>query len=261
MHPAGPKSDYDYHTTAMDRAMEGNIDDVGIGALFGLFDYKYEVMGLMLHAKHLEDTFGVGPHTVSVPRMRPARNVSIDNYPHLVTDKEFKRIVAVLRLALPYAGIILSTREEPKFREEVISLGVSQISTGSCTGVGGYKESEEGLGEAQFEVADHRTPKETIKSLCEQGYLPSYCTACYRAGRTGDRFMQVAKSGQIHNLCYPNAMLTFKEYLDDYADQELKIIGNKVIEENLNNIPNDKMRKQTKERLKKVENGERDLFF
>lgn len=261
VHPAGPKSDYDYHLTAMDRAMEAGIDDVGVGALFGLYDYKYEVLGLMLHKEHLERQYGVGPHTISVPRMRPAQDVSLENYPYLVSDDAFKRIVAILRLSVPYTGIILSTREEPGFREEVIKLGVSQISAGSCTGVGGYKEHEEGNDEPQFELADHRTPDEIIKTLCKQGYMPSYCTACYRTGRTGDRFMQFAKSGKIHNLCYPNAMMTFKEYLEDYADDELKALGNKVIEENLENIPHEKMREQTKDRLKRIENGTRDLFF
>ncbi len=262
MHPSGPKSSYDYHLTAMDRAMQGGIDDVGIGALFGLYDYKYEVMALMLHKEHLEQTYGVGPHTISVPRLRRAKDVSLRDYPFLVADDEFKRIVAILRLAVPYTGIILSTREEPKFREEVISVGVSQISAGSCTGVGGYKQYEEGSEEElQFEVADHRTPNEIIKTLCEQDYIPSYCTACYRQGRTGDRFMQYAKSGKIHNLCHPNAMMTFKEYLEDYADDELREIGNRLLEKNLSNIPSDKMRKNTIERLKRIENGERDLFF
>jgi len=261
MHPAGPKSDYDYHTTAMGRAMTGGVDDVGFGVLFGLYDYKYEVLGMLLHAQHLEKTFGVGPHTISVPRLRPAKDVPLEKYPYLVSDQEFKRIVAILRLAVPYTGMILSTREEPGFREEVINLGISQVSAGSCTGVGGYQESEEGGCGMQFEVADHRTPVEVIKSLCRQGYIPSYCTACYRAGRTGDRFMEFAKSGKIHNLCYPNAMMTFKEYLEDYADDELKILGNKVIEENLGNIPSDTMRERTRERLERIENGERDLFF
>lgn len=260
-HPAGPKSDFDYHTTAMDRAMTAGIDDVGLGVLFGLYDYKYELMGMLLHAQHLEQTFGVGPHTLSVPRLRPAKDVPMDKFPYLVSDQEFKRIVAILRLAVPYTGIILSTREEPEFREEVINLGVSQVSAGSCTGVGGYQEREEGASGAQFEVADHRTPVEVIKSLCRQGYIPSYCTACYRAGRTGDRFMAFAKSGKIHNLCYPNAIMTFKEYLEDYADDELKAIGNQVIEKNLDNIPDETMRQKTRERLKSIEEGKRDLFF
>ena len=261
MHPAGPKSDYDYHTTAMDRAMQGGIDDVGVGVLFGLYDYKYEVMGLMQHAQHLEQAFGVGPHTISVPRLRPADGVTLERFPHLVSDAGFKRIVAILRLAVPYTGMILSTREEPRFREEVINVGISQISAGSCTGVGGYQEEGEGGGKVQFEVADSRTPVEVLKSLCRQGYIPSYCTACYRAGRTGDRFMEFAKSGKIHNLCYPNAIMTFKEYLVDYADEELKELGNQVIEKNLGNIPNATMREKTLERLGRIENGERNLFF
>jgi 2-iminoacetate synthase len=261
MHLSGPKSNYDYHTTAMDRAMEAGIDDVGIGVLFGLYDYKYEVMAMMLHTKHLEDTFGVGPHTISVPRLRPANDVKLVDYPHLVSDHDFKRIVAILRLAVPYTGIILSTREEPVYREEVLKLGVSQISAGSCTGVCGYKESVEGTSNAQFEVADHRTPNEVLKSLCVQNYLPSYCTACYRMGRTGDRFMEFAKNGKIHDLCYPNALMTFKEYLEDYGDTELKEIGEHTIEENLKNIPDDSMRQKTVERLKRIKNGERDLCF
>lgn len=261
IHPSGPKGNYDYHTTAMDRAMEAGIDDVGIGALFGLYDYKYEVMGLMLHTKHLEKTFGVGPHTISVPRMRPANDVKLDDYPHLVSDADFKRIVAILRLAVPYTGIILSTREEPSFREEVMKLGVSQISAGSCTGVAGYKAFVEGKANPQFEVADHRSPNEIIKSLCEQNYLPSYCTACYRTGRTGDRFMEFAKSKEIHNLCYPNAILTFKEYLEDYGDDSLIEIGNRTIEANLENIPNSKIKSNTIEKLKQIEAGERDLFL
>lgn len=262
MHPAGPKSSYDYHLTAMDRAMEGGIDDVGLGVLFGLYDFKFEVLGLLLHAQHLENKFGVGPHTISVPRLRPAHDVNIDNYPYLVSNEDFKRIVAILRLAVPYTGIILSTREEPNFREEVIKLGVSQISAGSSTGVGGYKkQEEEGKDTSQFAIADDRHPLDVIKSLCNQGYLPSFCTACYRAGRTGDRFMEFAKSGRIHDLCYPNAMMTFKEYIEDYGDKELKEIGNRVIEKNLANIPDQKMREETKNRLARIEKGERDLFI
>lgn len=261
IHPAGPKSSYDYHTTAMDRAMEGGIDDVGIGVLFGLYDFKYEVLGLLLHAKHLEDKFGVGPHTISVPRIRPAQGVTIENYPYLVHDDDFKRIVAILRLAVPYTGMILSTREEPNYREEVIKLGISQVSAGSSTGVGGYKAQEDGSDTSQFAVADNRSPVEVIKTLCRQGYLPSFCTACYRTGRTGDRFMEFAKSGRIHNLCYPNAMMTFKEYIEDYGDEELKVIGSRVIQENLINIPDEKMRTKTEARLLEIEKGERDLFF
>lgn len=262
MHHSGPKSNYDYHTTAMDRAMQGGIDDVGIGALFGLYDYKYEVLGLMMNARHLEEKFGVGPHTISVPRLRPAKGVSPEQYPYMVSDGDFKRIVAILRLAVPYTGIILSTREEEGFREEVLKLGVSQVSAGSCTGVGEYHNpAKPDCSTAQFEPADNRTPTEILKTLCKSGYLPSYCTACYRAGRTGDRFMEFAKAGKIHNLCYPNAMMTFKEYLMDYADEELRELGESMIQKNLENIPNETMRQKTIERLKLIEQGERDLFF
>ncbi len=262
-HPAGAKSNYDYHATAMDRAMAGGIDDVGIGALFGLYDYKYEIMGLLLHTQHLEETFGVGPHTISVPRLRKANHVSLKNYPHLVSDDDFKKIVAILRLAVPYTGIILSTREEATFREEVISLGISQISAGSSTGVGGYKDEYEDdkHDDLQFELADKRPPNEVIKSLCRQGYLPSYCTACYRMGRTGDRFMEFAKTGEIHNLCYPNAILTFQEYIEDYADSELKDLGNKVIQDSINKIPNEKVKEKTIERIEKIRAGKRDFYF
>jgi 2-iminoacetate synthase len=258
-HPKGPKSNYLYHLTAMDRAMEGGIDDVGIGALFGLYDHKYELLGLMMHKEHLEEKFGVGPHTMSVPRIKKAMDVAVAEYPHAVDDEAFKRLVAIIRLAVPYTGIILSTREEANFREEVIELGVSQISAGSKTDVGGYTE-EEKMG-SQFELADERPQHEIIESLLKKGYLPSYCTACYRAGRTGDRFMQVAKAGQIHNLCQPNALLTLKEYLEDYAAPELKALGEKAIAEHIHKIPNEKMRATTIERLKLIEQGERDLFF
>jgi 2-iminoacetate synthase len=258
-HLNGPKSNYVYHLTAMDRAMEGGIDDVGIGALFGLYDYKYELLGLMMHKEHLEEKFGVGPHTMSVPRIKKALDVTLDEYPHAVDDESFKRLVAIIRCAVPYTGIILSTREGATFREEVINLGVSQISAGSKTDVGGYNEDEK-MG-SQFELADERPQHEIIESLLKKGYLPSYCTACYRAGRTGDRFMQVAKAGQIHNLCQPNALLTLKEYLEDYASPELKALGEKAIEENIPKIPNDKMRATTIERLTLIEKGERDLFF
>lgn len=258
-HPNGPKSNYLYHLTAMDRAMEGDIDDVGVGALFGLYDYKYEVLGLMMHKEHLEEKFGVGPHTISVPRIKKAKNVAVSEYPHAVDDDEFKRLVAVIRLAVPYTGIILSTREEAAFREEVIDIGVSQISAGSKTDVGGYTDEEKMA--SQFELSDERPQHEVIEALLKKGRLPSYCTACYRAGRTGDRFMQVAKSGQIHNLCQPNALLTLKEYLEDYADADLKALGEKAILENIDKIPNPKMKDNTIDRLKRIENGERDLFF
>ncbi len=258
-HPTGPKSDYLYHLTAMDRAMEGGIDDVGVGALFGLYDYRFEVLALMMHRDHLEEKYGVGPHTMSVPRIKRAMDVSLDEFPHAVSDEDFKKLVAIIRVAVPYTGIILSTREETEFREEVINLGVSQISAGSKTDVGGYHEDV--FEESQFEIGDHRPQSEIIKSLLQKGYLPSYCTACYRAGRTGDRFMQVAKNGTIQNLCHPNAMMTLKEYLEDYCNDDLKALGNQVIEANIKKIPSDKMRANTVDRLKKIEAGERDLFF
>lgn len=259
-HPKGPKANYLYHLTAMDRAMEGGIDDVGIGALFGLYDYQYEVIGLMLHRDHLEAKYGVGPHTISVPRLMRATDVREADFPYLVSDAQFKKIVAIIRLSVPYTGIILSTREEPKFREEVISIGVSQVSAGSKADVGGYQDNE-GKMAAQFELADHRPSNEVIESLCKQGYLPSFCTACYRSGRTGDRFMQVAKNGQIHNLCLPNAIMTFKEYLEDYADDQLKELGEQVISKHIEDIENEKVKALTKERVRSIEDGQRDLFL
>jgi 2-iminoacetate synthase len=262
MHPQGPKHDYNWHTTAFHRARAAGIDDVGLGVLYGLYDYKYETIAMLLHAEHLEKETGVGPHTISVPRLKPAENVNIKDYPYLVKDKDFKKIVAILRIAVPYTGIILSTREEPVFREEVLAVGVSQISAGSCTGVGGYAEKELDSNEKpQFEVGDHRSPMEIMRSLCEQGYIPSYCTACYREGRTGERFMALAKKGQIHNVCLPNALLTFKEYLLDYADEETKKVGEAAIEKNLKDIPNEAARKACEDKLRRIEKGERDLRF
>lgn len=267
MHPSGPKRDYDWHTLAMDRAMEGGIDDVGMGVLFGLYDYKFEVLALLLHSLHLEKEFGVGPHTISVPRLRPAKGVSLEEFPHLVSDEEFKKIVAIIRLAVPYTGMILSTRERPGYRDEVINLGISQISAGSCTGVGGYKKEQErrecgdNFGGMQFDVEDHRSPDEIIRSLSQSGYIPSYCTACYRMGRTGDRFMQLAKTGEIQNVCQPNAILTFKEYLEDYASEETKKVGEAAIQEHLKQITNPEIREKTVEWLNRIERGERDLYF
>lgn len=269
MHTSGPKHDYNYHTTAMDRAMQAGIDDVGVGVLFGLYDYKFEVVAMLLHALHLEETFGVGPHTISVPRLRPAPGVDYDKFPHLVNDADFKKIIAVLRLAVPYTGMILSTRERPKFRDELLNVGISQISAGSCTGVGGYKQ-EQGKNTActatgdeapQFQVEDHRSPDEMLRSVCLSGYIPSFCTACYRTGRTGDRFMPLAKSGQIQNVCQPNAILTFKEFLEDYASPETKKAGVQTITDHLDQISNPKIRRLTEERLKLIEQGQRDLYF
>lgn len=263
-HPQGPKHNYNYHTTAMDRARAAGIDDVGIGVLYGLYEYKYDTIAMLMHAEHLEETTGVGPHTVSVPRLRAAENVSLKNYPHLVTDEEFKKLVAVLRLAVPYAGMILSTREDIGFREEVLALGVSQVSAGSCTGVGGYSDEYSGHKsdeKPQFEVGDHRSPKEIIGSLCEGGYIPSYCTACYREGRTGDRFMRLAKTGQIHNVCQPNALLTLKEFIMDYGDENIKKVAEETIRKGLEEIPNEAAREAAKEKLDRIEKGERDLRF
>ena len=263
MHPKGPKSNYDWHTTAMHRAMQGGVDDVGVGVLFGLYDYHYETVAMLMHAEHLEETMGVGPHTVSVPRLRPATGMDLTQYPHLVNDEEFKKIVMVLRLAVPYAGMILSTREEGEFRDEVLALGVSQVSSGSCTGVGGYNaETEKDPNEKpQFEVGDHRTPQEMIRQLCENGYIPSYCTACYREGRTGDRFMELAKSGEIQNVCQPNALLTLEEYLLDHGDEETIRLGRELIAKEIELIPSPEIKKMTKERLEDLKQGKRDLYF
>jgi 2-iminoacetate synthase len=264
MHLQGPKSSYDWHLGAMDRAMEAGIDDVGIGALLGLYDYRYEVLGLIYHALHLEERFGVGPHTISVPRLRPARGVTLETFPHLMADRDFKKIVAILRLAVPYTGIILSTRERPGFRDEVIKVGVSQISAGSQTGVGAYRHEHRADLEdevPQFAVDDNRTPDEIIASLAKSGYIPSYCTACYRQGRTGDRFMEFAKTGEIQNLCQPNAILTFKEYLLDYASDSTRRTGEEAIKAHLEMIPSEKVRKETEKRLARLEQGERDFYF
>ncbi|MDD2421107.1 MAG: [FeFe] hydrogenase H-cluster radical SAM maturase HydG [Heliobacteriaceae bacterium] len=268
MHPAGPKADYDWHTTAMDRAMQGGIDDVGLGVLFGLYDYRYEVIALLLHANHLEECCGVGPHTISVPRLRPAAGVDIARFPYLVTDEEFARIVAIIRLAVPYTGMLLSTREAPVFRDRLISCGISQISAGSCTGVGAYSvhppqavDSDPADGAPQFAVADHRSLDEVIRSVCAAGYLPSYCTACYRQGRTGDRFMGLAKTGQIRNVCQPNAILTFKEYLLDYASPETREIGEATLQKHLDAIKSPEIRRLTVARLAEVTAGRRDIYF
>ena len=263
-HPSGPKHNYEYHAEAHDRAMAGGIDDVGLGVLYGLYDWKYETVALLMHAEHLEAACGVGPHTFSTLRLRNAKGVEAASFPHLVSDQDFKKIVAVLRMATPYTGMILSTREPKGFRDEVISVGISQVSTGSCTGVGGYSHSTKlGLSEEvrQFETEDHRSPNEMLKDLMLDGYVPSYCTACYRKGRTGDRFMQLAKSGEIQNLCQPNAILTLQEYLEDYGDDELREIGSKVIEKEIATIPNDKVRELTQSYLAKIRAGERDFRF
>lgn len=257
MHLSGPKKNYYYHTTAMFRAREAGIDDVGIGVLYGLYDHKYETVAIIMYANELERVTGVGPHTISVPRLREASNVTLKEYPYLVNDYEFKKIVAVLRLAVPYTGMILSTREESKFRDSVIELGISQVSAGSCTGVGGYSESNENT--AQFEVGDHRSPMEMLESLMKSGYIPSYCTACYRSGRTGDRFMEIAKSGKINVMCEANAMMTLKEFLLDYADENLRKIGDETILKELEKVKDEKFKEKIKGYLKDIENGARDI--
>lgn len=265
VHIKGPKHDYDWHTTAFDRAMEAGIEDVGAGVLFGLYDYKFEVLGLLQHATHLEQKFGCGPHTVSVPRLKPATGVDLSTYPHMLNDEQFKKVIAIIRLALPYVGIILSTRESAKLRDEIIEYGVSQISAGSCTGVGGYSEHVSGtnsiVNTAQFSVEDERSPDEVIYSLCKSGYLPSYCTACYRQGRVGDRFMALAKSGDIQNVCGPNALMTFQEYLCDYASEKTRKEGEKLIADEIAQIKNENMRKLVIAQLEKIKSGNRDLYL
>jgi len=264
MHPSGPKKNYDWHTCAFDRAMAGGIDDVGAGVLFGLYDYKYEVLALLLHALHLEQTWGVGPHTISVPRIRPAGGIDLEDFPYLVSDREFKKLVAIIRLAVPYTGMILSTRESAQLRDELVAVGISQLSAGSCTGVGGYYRENNADREAQrtqFKVDDCRSLDEVVASVCKSGYIPSFCTACYRKGRTGDRFMSLAKTGQIQDVCQPNAILTFKEFLLDYASPETRVAGEQAIMQHLDQIRDPKVRQLTMERLAQLEKGTRDLYF
>ncbi len=262
LHPTGPKSDWAYHTEAMDRAMLGGIDDVGIGALFGLSNYRYDVVGILMHAEHLEARFGVGPHTISVPRIRPADDINPEDFPDAVTDDVFRRIVAVLRLAVPYTGMIVSTRESKKCRELVLDVGISQLSGGSKTSVGGYATGLENVEEsAQFDISDNRTLDEIVGWLLGLNYIPSFCTACYREGRTGDRFMALAKNGQIGNCCAPNALMTLAEYLEDYASPQVKAAGQFMIERLTQEIPSDKIREITRRRLIDISNGKRDFRF
>jgi len=267
LHPTGPKSDYAYHTEAMDRAMQAGIDDVGCGVLYGLNNYKYDFVGMLMHAHHLEKTYGCGPHTISVPRVRPADDIDPDAFDNGVPDDVFKRIVAVLRIAVPYTGMIMSTRESAKTRRECLEIGITQISGGSRTSVGGYADELDEQGKfdsedtAQFDVEDRRTLSEVVDWLIDLGYVPSFCTACYREGRTGDRFMSLLKSGQIANCCQPNAMMTLKEFLMDYANEETRAKGDALIEEKLSLIPNEKVRKICREHLKEIENGNRDFRF
>ena len=263
LHPTGPKHDYNYHTEAMDRAMEGGVDDVGIGVLFGLDKYRYEFAGLLMHAEHLEAAFGVGPHTISVPRLRHADDINADEFDNGIDDDTFAKIVACIRIAVPYTGMIISTRESQKCRERVLHLGVSQISGGSRTSVGGYCEPEpDDAKSEQFDVSDTRTLDEVVHWLMEMDYIPSFCTACYREGRTGDRFMSLCKSGQIQNCCHPNALMTLKEYLMDYASPETKAIGNRLIAKEVGNVPNEKARAVVLENLRLIEqNNRRDFRF
>lgn len=262
LHPAGPKHDYAYHTEAMDRAMEGGIDDVGVGVLFGLNMYRYDFIGLLMHAEHLEAAMGVGPHTISVPRIRPADDVNPDDFSNAISDEIFAKIVTVLRIAVPYTGMILSTRESEMTREKVLTLGISQISGGSRTSVGGYVEPEAAEdNSAQFDVNDKRTLDEVVNWLLKLGYIPSFCTACYREGRTGDRFMSLVKSGQIANCCQPNALMTLKEYLEDYAPNDTKLKGESVIAREMTNIANEKVKTIASLRLDEIANGKRDFRF
>ena len=262
LHPTGPKHDYAYHTEAMDRAMEGGIDDVGIGVLFGLDKYRYEFAGLLMHAEHLEAVWGVGPHTISVPRLRNADDIDINSFTNGISDEIFAKIVAMIRISVPYTGMIISTRESQACREKLLHLGVSQISGGSKTSVGGYAEPapEDEQGTEQFEIDDNRTLDEVVKWLMEMDYVPSFCTACYREGRTGDRFMQLCKSGQIQNCCHPNALMTLKEYLMDYASPATKAIGDKLIEKEIDTIPKEKVRQIVIDNLKAIEEDNRRDF-
>ncbi len=262
LHPTGPKSNYAYHTEAHDRAMEGGIDDVGLGVLFGLELYRYEFAGLLMHAEHLEAVFGVGPHTISVPRVCPADDIDPNAFDNGISDEIFEKIVACIRVAVPYTGMIISTRESQKVRERVLDLGISQISGGSRTSVGGYVEKEpEAESSAQFDVSDTRTLDQVVRWLMELGYVPSFCTACYREGRTGDRFMSLCKAGQIQNCCLPNALMTLQEYLMDYAAPETREVGEKVIAQQQAYITNPKVKEIVAQRLEKITQGERDFRF
>lgn len=262
LHPTGPKKDYAYHTEAMDRAMQGGIDDVGIGVLFGLETYRYDFIGLLMHAEHLEATYGVGPHTISVPRLCAADDIDTADFKNAVPDEVFHKIVAIIRIAVPYTGMIISTRESVKSREKVLELGVSQISGGSRTSVGGYvtEESEE-ENSAQFDISDQRTLDEIVGWLLDLDHIPSFCTACYREGRTGDRFMTLLKNGQISNCCLPNALFTLKEYLKDYASPETREKGEAMIKRLLQQVPNEKARATAAKYLNAIEEGKRDFHF
>ena len=259
LHPTGPKHDYNYHTEAMDRAMEGGIDDVGLGVLFGLQLYRYEFAGLLMHAEHLEAVHGVGPHTISVPRVKRADDIDPSAFDNGISDDIFAKLCALIRIAVPYTGMIISTRESQAVREKVLPLGVSQISGASRTSVGGYSEKERPHDTEQFDVSDQRTLDEVVEWLMEQGHIPSFCTACYREGRTGDRFMSLCKTGQIQNCCHPNALMTLKEYLMDYASSNTRKVGDALIGKELENIPNEKVRALVKKNLEAIAQGQRDF--
>jgi 2-iminoacetate synthase len=263
LHPKGPKSDYDYHTEAHDRAMLGGIDDVGLGVLFGLNLYAYDLVGLIMHAEHLEARFGVGPHTISVPRICPADDINPENFENAVPDDIFLKIVAIIRLAVPYTGMIMSTRESERTRNRALELGISQISGGSRTSVGGYtvKDIHEVENTAQFDTSDRRTLDEVVRWLLQNNYLPSFCTACYRAGRTGDRFMEFAKTGEIAMYCQANAVMTMKEYLCDYATPKTRAVGEEVIQREIPKISHEKVRLSSIKRLERIEKGERDFRY
>jgi len=262
LHPTGPKHNYEYHTEAMDRAMEGGIDDVGLGVLFGLELYKYEFVGLMMHAEHLEAVHGVGPHTISVPRLKKADDIDPDQFDNGISDEIFKKIIACIRIAVPYTGMIISTRESEKVRGEALNLGISQISGASRTSVGGYTEAERPHDSEQFDVSDQRTLDEVVRWLMKMGHIPSFCTACYREGRTGDRFMSLCKTGQILNCCHPNALMTLTEYLVDYATPETQEIGFKMIEDELKKIPTEKVYEIARKNIEDIKaSNRRDFRF
>lgn len=262
LHPTGPKSDYAWHTEAMDRAMQGGIDDVGIGVLFGLETYRYDFVGLLMHAEHLEATYGVGPHTISLPRLCKADDVDTDDFENAVPDDIFYKIVAVTRIAVPYTGMIISTRESARSRERLLELGITQISGGSRTSVGGYVSPEpEEENSAQFDIADHRSLDEVVEWLLDLDHIPSFCTACYREGRTGDRFMTLLKNGQISNCCLPNALMTLKEYIRDYASPATRAKGEAMIKRLLEDVPNERVRNKASEYLSRIDNGDRDFRF
>ena len=260
LHPTGPKHDYDYHTEAMDRAMEGGIDDVGLGVLFGLEKYKYEFAGLLMHAEHLEAAHGVGPHTISVPRLKRADDIDPDDFDNGLSDDLFEKIIACIRIAVPYTGMIISTRESESVRARALQLGISQVSGASRTSVGGYTEEERPHDSEQFDVSDQRTLDEVVRWLMESGHIPSFCTACYREGRTGDRFMALCKKGQIQNCCHPNALMTLCEYLVDYASEETKALGFAMIEKELAKVPNEKVRAIAAQNIADIRNSNRRDF-